>query len=836
MGSPAIITAQNANLDADYASWPADLPSRNTLVMDDPSAPNKLSGAPKAPVVLAEWRPNRWKPVEGVNWTQIDRPLGPADSTCTLTVALDYSQNNQTRHYAYWLNNLKAANRIRVYSESAGGRFGEIWFQGYPMVHTLNWTERGDAMTIQCTSEGQEFLRTTHECQVYGRYMRARPTEDWDAQNSDAVLLPAFNTHFNAGGLPNRTPSAWSMETGRNADGDPASATIYLWTTDNGYEAKYWTYAQALRTLVYFWVLNLKNVSNIPVKVAAFLKDTEGIEDQPSDSNDPFVKRLNQRVDDVAIQATNVDQALALLCDAAGVHYDFELKANLARRPPTVEYLLRVFAPITTLSQEQSAEGARRFMTMPAGYDLPRPKPFKDQTNDTASEIASAGAAQKASLTYDHRDANKVIILGGVRTYEVSLLLRPLWAPHDQLDNLSFDEEGNPLTEDDYEDAKQAAKDFWRDEFPIVAGFDGDTGQPNSQYHGQHPDHGEVSDVFRLWGFPDSDEYYDEGYGRDDGPYDDGKYDPFKDRTEEPWRLWYEDPKWGGWIRHRNDDGEWGCKYWVPRRRPFLDTIGRLNADTSETAPIVRLHFGVRDADGDLETETDSWTGRTIYKVPEPNDDDWIRFTGGVDIDKDRGALRFIDDNFFNSDSFRADPGNSWSDLAIDAYIEGHLWVQVTCCIHGDTRLEDSGFSLGIPGATAPRVRVRCLDTGAERYRYRMRRGRTVAGNSFLWSPYEPGSGDDIDAYDNQDDSAEITKYMRQRLGQITGVSMAGDLELFFLTNRYNPGDYVTGCDGLSLYWFRYPVVERVQYINGPGMRTRLILTDLRHHPEIGGE
>lgn len=189
------------------------------------------------------------------------------------------------------------------------------------------------------------------------------------------------------------------------------------------------------------------------VNVRPFLADTEELAtaDPTPTANDPFVARMTRVIDDLAIQSCNVEEAIAMLCQAAGLHYEIaatSVTTSLPRvlgRPRlpgygTVSHCLRVWASL-----------------------------------EHAADVASSP---------DKREMG----LGRLTT-------------------------GN--------------QSHWRA----------------------------------------------------------GKY---KTHNVSTGTLWYTHPIYGGGLSAAS------VADWVPRRRPFRETIGRKNPVTTDTAPIVRIHFGVK--------------------------------------------------------------------------------------------------------------------------------------------------------------------------------------------------------------------------------------------------
>ena len=829
----AIRTPLNTRLDANPAARPGRLPARAALSHPG-NTPQKLSFRQWPVIVMTEDDNGQWTAGKEIVARSIDRAIDEGGMTAVLAVpTLDATRIDEA-HFADLLERLRPDRGVKILTMTGPKQFVCL-FEGFPLPRTIQWSGRGQGLTVECLSKGLEESRTSEKTQIKGRYLRGKASyEDWITDQPDDRLVTALPAIFNPGGMPNRSKVPYLMEIGADADNAPVTVPIHLWTDDRDPDAKRWTYAQALRTLAYFWIVRAQ------VKVSAFelLRDTESyVTAEPSpDAPDPFVARMRAYVNDVAVQSVNVDEALALLCSAAGLHYEVALRSTTGLRPwqVTTEHYLRVWATLANAAQED-ASGDERYMGVPGVHDIPRDTPFADYTGSTAAEIAEANAAHQSDLSIDVRDVSAPHFMAGYQEWEVSLMLRPGWTPRPHLDNLQteYDEEGQPvgtLSDEAYAEALQAARDWWTEQF--AERYEGDGRIAKSIYDGQHKNHAAVASVFRKWIFPDSGEARAETYGRDDGPFDQQKYSPYIHDGENPRRPWWSDWTWGGGVPL----GEGlvpGCGTWVPRRRPIRETIGRRNQALTDRSPIVRIHFGLRDGDGDLEMTTDPHSGRLICQPPEPDDEGWVPFSGQVEILDDQAGIKFVEDNLFSATAFREWPADEWRRLAIFAYLEGHFWVQLTGTVRGDRRMEEKRVSGG--GATGTRIVHDVRDLGVDRFQYRRRRGPGAA-NSFLWAPYGQAQQvpADATAFEDRDDRAALYAHSKRRANFLAGATVAGNLELFYRTDAFNPGDSVDGCQGLGIGFEKYPQIERVRHTFGAGQRTTLILSDLRHNPEAG--
>ncbi len=352
---------------------------------------------------------------------------------------------------------------------------------------TIYWDADSQSFACLCLAEGNEILRTSKDAQVLGRRMRWAPNLLWNPNDPDFVSVTALLPIFNPGNLPNRSEEAFPFVT------TEGTFDVHLFVDDGVPWAKHWNFADALRYLAFFHVLR----PGLGVSVTEFMADTVtlvGMEPSP-DAPDPFVRRLSARAEDVAVASMSVEEAIHLLTDAAGLHYELALGGAIERTVgqgalPRDKYALRVMAALE--KPEEADITPQRQSVAAQVYDIAREAPFTDTAGRTERAVALANRAQQANLTVDRRAVNAPIILGGYKHYEVTLLLRPGWLPKAeyQLDNLSTDQE--------IADAGR----FWQLQFSPE--FEqGEKRIPRSVYHAAHPQHWPVSTVARYWIFPD---------------------------------------------------------------------------------------------------------------------------------------------------------------------------------------------------------------------------------------------------------------------------------------------------------------------------------------------
>ena len=682
-----------------------------------------------------------------------------------------------------------------------------VLFNGIPLAGSIQWSPDAQSVTFECVSQAQDAIRHGAAHQITGRIMRTHPEIDWTDTVPELIELTTFAAVFNEYGKRNRSAEALPM------DFTGGTVEIFQFVENDSIGSEYWSYADALRYVVYHYGYRPIGHSSFysPINVHAFMSDTDRfVTERDLGGPDPFVRNISRRCDDdVSVQSCNIDEALGILCQRARLHYniDYDGSANEGSLPNPLNSL-RVFGHIATADATTDPNGLQE---QPAPLDIPRDAPFQDY--DSAREAAEATAAQASMLTIDGRFINKPVFLGGHIEHEVTLLMRPGWYPvYEQtvpggailsLDNIP------PLSS-----SVPPAKTAWLRQFrPEYSGTSthGDA-IPTSVYHGEHPDHWPYADVFRLWLFPDTAELFrevDDGtgegvdvpeyerLGRTQGVWTAARYNPFGNDG----RNWWDDPVYGAGINATITGS------WTPRRRPLLDTVGRASLSTSQTTPVVRIHFG----DG--------------TRLPPAFDDDgWRDFSGNVEIDSDYCAIRFTDANIYNAPPFLLDPTNPHGENAIRRYIDGEFWVSVTACIRSDSRMKCEP----VVTPTTSFQRAQVIDLGFERFQERWR----TSGNSHLNA--RPLFTEMNSAYTERIDTPAFLAFANELTKEMQHSRAAGVVSIPWFSTDGKLGDVATGIAGLGLAFNNRPIMTRRGWIDtGTGVRTEWVFTDLRHNPEL---
>lgn len=752
--------------------------------------PQQFSRKHPASILQVEVR-GEWQTPEMATWRRVKRGQNGADDTLEVTIPALHAAAEHAGHFRYLYNQFHPNNRVRLLAPW-GGEDDRILFQGYPQMTSLSWSPDRSSISITCLSEGQDLLRTSSRSQIVGRVMRKNPEGEWDSAAPKIAEVERFDVVFNAGGKPNRTAEAYRFgayegEPGGEGGDEDNRPELYLFTIDGAADAEFWTYVQALRYVAYFYIKG----AGLPISVEEFLADTEAENDDPPHPNvlDPFNRRITAHCPEVSIQSLNAEEAIAVLCKRAGLHYHIPVRSVETESLVGARFMLRVHATVNNINETQDGVVKLRYMREGRAHDLPREAPYRDHTGRDAQAVAEANKAIQANITIDPRAYNLIIGRGGPILYEVRVLLRPGWAPHEYLDNL----------ENASEAEQQAALDFWADQFEDE--FDED-GVPTSIYHGKHPDNGPVADVFRRWIFPDSTDYMGAGLAR--SLYDADWYSPFYAPSNPSMGLVYADSSRGAGLSLGI------VKNWVPVARPFRNTIGRVDLATSDTSPIVCVNFGPIDGPG-VALSASGWVRRA-----------------DVEIDSEKAAIRFRVDNLLTGLPFLAQPDNA-SDLGLTAiarYIKGQFYVSITCTIEGDDRMYATAYRRN---PSVSRRRTQVMDYGFNRYLQRFRcNGDGLVSNADETDP----------VYRDQNDAMKLQRCVERDLENLSGDTVSGNPEIFWLDQTYWVGDSFSGIDGLAIPFFNFPSIERIEYVNaGQGSyRTVLALSDMRDSPEIDSE
>ena len=775
-----------------------------------------------------------WELARLADWENITLSLDGADDKATIVVrALDASKLTKggsigDEHFQHLLDELQPDRRVRI-AIPRGADPPVVLFQGYPQSRGVSWSEGHQTINVAAISEGQERLRHEPAAQIIGRTMRKSPTDDPEADPQRAaenlLQIEALPTVFNPKGKPNKlrrfdyrkknASGLWENASldqmvripAASGEGDHA---IYVFGDDASPGQTPWNFAEAIRYVAALYA------QHCGVNVDALMDDTVDFLDHGpgEDSHDPFEQRMLARPDNVSIHSMNASEALTALCHAAGLHWHVLPKTD---EEGAFTWSLRVFAAIEDVAQETEARQLQ--MGAPVLRDIPRDRPFSDYAGLRAGDVAKRNEARQASLSIDARAISAATFVGGPMDYECTLLLRPGWLPHPQLDEIGKDAPLGEAGQEEREDAAEAAAEYW-DAQLLDEARDPEMHLPISVYHVQHPDHHVVenSKVFRLWVFPDSHEYlsadgttYESPYARAIEPWSSPSfYDPY---TQDGKHLIYVDGAIGGGISQEV------VEKWTLRRRPFGPLIGRRSGVDTARDPIVLFNF--KDTDP-LEALTHT--------------DHWLVYQGQAVFDKERAALWISDDNPMRNPTCFAEPDDPQTsmiyamigmDFETGEYVAPHFFVAVVCTVRGDRRLSYAPLT---PQASFTRTRAAVVDTGMETFTYRDRRNQNSLLNVRALDPSLE--------FEGRDDRGRFADYAQRQAERMVRDTIGGSFETPYVKTEFQLGDSFSGVAGLGISFRSYPEITGIEYVKDPhaGFRTIYHLSDLRDSPETGSE
>jgi len=309
--------------------------------------------------------------------------------------------------------------RVRIDAEQAADRV--VLFEGFPPIQEARWRGgpgKGEESFSFVASHVYEQLSRDGRSWIYGRRMRSGEIADGLSVDpatwaSRSVLVDALPCVFNPRNVANRAATPLTV-----SGSDGASRRIDLFTYDGDPGAGSWTFAQALRYLVWFYAPR-----EGPVDINGVLDATDamvGGGDPTTGSSIGLATRLMMASDSLVCEATNLVEALSLLADAAGVHVTAD--------STSAGSLLRVWA---------AGDRPRRQLHLARGGFHPDGKPRYDASVLRTSDVFRANEIGEATIRWDYgRIVNAPVVLGDVKVYEMTVPLVPGWKPTANLDNV----------------------------------------------------------------------------------------------------------------------------------------------------------------------------------------------------------------------------------------------------------------------------------------------------------------------------------------------------------------------------------------------------------------
>ncbi len=306
--------------------------------------------------------------------------------------------------------------------------------EGYPRVQESSWSGqsgyRQDELTLEIVSVADRLGRD-RRCQIYGRQMRSAEIEDGLNTNpsywgSKSVLVSALLCQFNPNGARNCHPTPLQV-----TDTGGRSRKIYIFTYDSDWQARRWTYLNALRYLWWFYSL-----SGGPVSAGNLLEATEPYADVDykdrfslSGAGGSLIQQLLQPVDSLWCENQSLLSAMGNIVRSAGVHFAIDA----VRNGGGVRSEVRLWAP---------QDGTRKKLYLVRGGQTSDGLARYSVGNQSASQILKKNNVYRGMVEWNFRNVvNAPIVKGGVKMYEFTLPLVPGWEPEENLDNVPEGEE-----------------------------------------------------------------------------------------------------------------------------------------------------------------------------------------------------------------------------------------------------------------------------------------------------------------------------------------------------------------------------------------------------------
>lgn len=622
-------------------------------------------------VVLVEsgYQTQSFIPVDDVLWEEIHWGIDGKDTTARFTIVDSTGQQllavnpipGGAAGLLQRLDRFRSDRRVIV-QRLALPPDDIVLFDGYPDETSLGWGHGAQRATFTAKAVAEAHAEEHPAAQVYGRHMRRDPARPWDFDSDDRV-----HTHwpcvFNAEGRPNRAKTPVSMHLFLAGDLE-LDVQVYPFAGDGDPTAEYWTLAQALCYLVHHHVQ-----ADMLLTVDEFWRDVGPLAAMPAvaaNEATDFATRMRVQVKETPVEATNLRSAMVRLLMAHGFRSSIAMINHYAGAPsnsPTPvhwRHVLRIWHP-----EDTGRNRGPVHMGEQAVVSLPRDLPFADLAGRTPEVVAQSNPGEELGLTTDRRAAGRITVLGGREAHEVTLYLRPGWAPFTTQSSSQYPGVAIPTPNMvDGGALDDARREYWDAYLSVGQLPDAEEEEPDPAeidliLHGQHPENWRVRDVLRKWVFP-MDARYDARVASA----------PFA-RTGWPERMYQAivdgefhalaHPAPLGASLTTDLIGGGGARGWAAMPRRLHKLVGRLGkGDTHDI--IVEANFW-------------AWGWRRIDTVgaPKPLDEEC-----GILLEHDNiGAL--VPAGFAAADE-------EFDDCFIFSYLRGVLQVRVTATIYGDRR------------------------------------------------------------------------------------------------------------------------------------------------------
>lgn len=433
-----------------------------------------------------------------------------AFSTATLSVRVDdtFDSGEARRRYHPDLRVLVMTDEPEIVDRV-------FLFEGYVPVQAYRWDGRIGKEEERYVIEAEhvfERLSRDVEAMVYGRRVRDGEIEDGLVSKPDlwaggSHLITALPCVFNPDGVANRAKTPLVI-----ADRG-ASRLIHPFTWDGDPIASKWTYASALRYLIWF---HLKREG--PAGAGNIWSATDDVAAATTPPNNRLARALMLEPVSLVCEATSLVEALSLWSAASGIHVTAET-VNHAGRPVTQ---LRIWSP---------EDGPVRHLYLAAGGHHPDGTPRYDTTGRPVRRILRDNNAYRGELRWNLKDmGNTPLVIGDVKRFEMTVPLMPGWPPREHLDDVAV------------ENREHAKGQSLTPGMVLLLGDDTRNHAYFRRYHRQGYEFALNADVGRLWVLNEDGRFGEAIYNRNP-PFDD--YRPFAFSSV----FGDEAPSWGRWMR-----------------------------------------------------------------------------------------------------------------------------------------------------------------------------------------------------------------------------------------------------------------------------------------------
>ncbi|HUT12910.1 MAG TPA: hypothetical protein VMY42_20610, partial [Thermoguttaceae bacterium] len=408
----------------------------------------------------------------------------------------------------------------------------EILFSGYcpgprydeRSAKTAAKAQTDRSFTLTVTSM-LDRLSQTPQAQICGRRLRTAAGQDAldeaqarsdttpQGEFADVVEVRSEPCTFNRGGRGNRAAAPITVTIG---DED---YLIHIFAADNDPDAQTWTFAQALRYLVFFHMFESHACEGTirdlpgPVRDGNVFSSTQdlatlSLDDRPGApvaEADAYKYAMLGEPRELACDGLNLPEALILLADSAGARFRVKLESQTEADEAGNDY--ETGLPVNRLYFSARGAGPEK--------ELHKEADFNDRGLDAADLVGKTNV-KDLSISVDYSDiVSNPVFVGDVRRYEITAELVPGWKPNSHLDNVA---------EENVEDELEFAELHWYAGTP-------DELQSDPWYTYFHKAGGDFelyAHIGRCWVLNETGRYRADDYARTIGPFNADRYAPFE--------------------------------------------------------------------------------------------------------------------------------------------------------------------------------------------------------------------------------------------------------------------------------------------------------------------